>query len=213
MILHRKIKLFLKLLPLFLLLSYVYVITKSDQNAATGSESRGSGHSFHDLYMGKDSTSSSGLPLTQIREKIWQANQEEKLLNGQSFNPSTASAVIVVQVHNRARYLEGLIKSLSTVRGINNSLLIFSHDVYDEGINHMIAGITFCPVVQIFYPFSIQLFPDSFPGSDPHDCPRDMSPEKAKTANCLNARFPDTYGHYREASYTQTKHHWFWKVQ
>ena len=30
--------------------------------------------------------------------------------------------------------------------------------------------------------------------------------------NCLNAKYPDKYGHYREAKYSQTKHHWFWKV-
>ena len=30
---------------------------------------------------------------------------------------------------------------------------------------------------------------------------------------CLNKDFPDRYGHYREAKYTQTKHHWFWKVK
>ena len=29
---------------------------------------------------------------------------------------------------------------------------------------------------------------------------------------CLNAKSPDKYGHYREAKYCQTKHHWFWKV-
>lgn len=31
-------------------------------------------------------------------------------------------------------------------------------------------------------------------------------------ANCNNARYPDLYGHYREAKFTQTKHHWVWKA-
>lgn len=30
--------------------------------------------------------------------------------------------------------------------------------------------------------------------------------------NCVNAKYPDKYGHYREAKYCQTKHHWFWKL-
>ncbi|KAJ8317343.1 hypothetical protein KUTeg_005247 [Tegillarca granosa] len=28
---------------------------------------------------------------------------------------------------------------------------------------------------------------------------------------CNNAEHPDKYGHYREAKYCQTKHHWLWK--
>jgi len=30
---------------------------------------------------------------------------------------------------------------------------------------------------------------------------------------CLNAETPDKYGHYREAQFSQIKHHWFWKVR
>jgi hypothetical protein len=29
---------------------------------------------------------------------------------------------------------------------------------------------------------------------------------------CNNALHPDLHGHYREAKYTQTKHHWWWKA-
>ena len=28
----------------------------------------------------------------------------------------------------------------------------------------------------------------------------------------MNAEWPDLYGHYREARYSQTKHHWWWKT-
>ena len=34
----------------------------------------------------------------------------------------------------------------------------------------------------------------------------------AKRLNCTNADWPDHYGHYREAKYTQIKHHWWWKA-
>ena len=30
---------------------------------------------------------------------------------------------------------------------------------------------------------------------------------------CTNAEHPDVYGHYRQAKYTQTKHHWIWKLK
>ncbi|KAJ7345334.1 hypothetical protein JRQ81_001284 [Phrynocephalus forsythii] len=29
---------------------------------------------------------------------------------------------------------------------------------------------------------------------------------------CLNARYPDAFGHYREAPFAQAKHHWWWKL-
>ncbi|KAK2144084.1 hypothetical protein LSH36_788g03020 [Paralvinella palmiformis] len=35
---------------------------------------------------------------------------------------------------------------------------------------------------------------------------------RAVKTGCINAHSPDKYGHYREAKYTQTKHHWFWKL-
>ena len=35
---------------------------------------------------------------------------------------------------------------------------------------------------------------------------------RASKLLCTNWEWPDKYGHYREAKYTQTKHHWFWKV-
>ena len=35
---------------------------------------------------------------------------------------------------------------------------------------------------------------------------------RAHEIKCRNAEYPDGYGHYREARYTQTKHHWWWKA-
>ena len=29
-------------------------------------------------------------------------------------------------------------------------------------------------VLQIFYPYPIQIYPNEFPGEDPNDCPRNM---------------------------------------
>ena len=31
-------------------------------------------------------------------------------------------------------------------------------------------------------------------------------------SNCSNSRWPDVHGHYREAAVSQTKHHWWWKL-
>ena len=35
---------------------------------------------------------------------------------------------------------------------------------------------------------------------------------RARGLGCINAEWPDLYGHYREAKFTQTKHHWWWKA-
>lgn len=35
---------------------------------------------------------------------------------------------------------------------------------------------------------------------------------RAKEIKCNNAEHPDKYGNFREAIFTQTKHHWWWKA-
>ncbi|XP_060582244.1 alpha-1,6-mannosyl-glycoprotein 2-beta-N-acetylglucosaminyltransferase-like [Ruditapes philippinarum] len=92
------------------------------------------------------------------------------------------------------------------------TLLIISHDVYSESLNKLVKDIDFCPVLQLFFPNTLQLHPKSFPGEDPKDCPRNMKKEEAAKVKCQNFEYPDKYGHYREAKYCQTKHHWFWKL-
>lgn len=54
--------------------------------------------------------------------------------------------VIVVQVHNRFKYLKTLVQSLEKINHIDRVLLIFSHDVIDDQINSLIQNITFCTV-------------------------------------------------------------------
>lgn len=73
------------------------------------------------------------------------------------------------QVNRRKRHLQYLLKSLSDASNIQNTLLIFSHDYFDEAINNVIKAIDFGPYIQIFYPLPIQLYPLEFPGDDPND--------------------------------------------
>ncbi len=103
----------------------------------------------------------------------------------------------------------GQLKEIERYREV---LLIFSHDVWSPEINQIVASVDFCLVLQIFFPFSIQLYPQEFPGNDPRDCPRDIPKKDALTLGCLNAEYPDSFGHYREAKFSQTKHHWWWKL-
>ncbi|XP_033211862.1 alpha-1,6-mannosyl-glycoprotein 2-beta-N-acetylglucosaminyltransferase isoform X1 [Belonocnema kinseyi] len=151
--------------------------------------------------------------ISEIRQNIDRINSEQRVYNEEAFGPLSPDApVIVVQVHTRLIYLRHLIVSLAQAKDIEQTLLIFSHDVWDPDINYLVQSVDFCRVMQIFYPHSIQTHPHTFPGEDPHDCPRNIRKEQALLLKCTNAQHPDLYGHYREAKFTQTKHHWWWKA-
>ncbi|XP_066550251.1 alpha-1,6-mannosyl-glycoprotein 2-beta-N-acetylglucosaminyltransferase [Amia ocellicauda] len=144
---------------------------------------------------------------------VYQLNFDQTIKNVEKFKTRPKDdLVVVVQVHNRPEYLSLLIESLRKAKGIENILLIFSHDYWSPEINQVVATVDFCQVLQIFFPFSIQLYPQEFPGNDPKDCPRDIPKKDALKLGCINAEYPDSFGHYREAKFSQTKHHWWWKL-
>lgn len=148
-----------------------------------------------------------------IRELIKYKNKQQKIFNCETFGPVTNETLIItIQVHDRISYLAHLIQSLREAKDISKVLLITSHDLYNETINQMIESIDFCMVMQIFFPFSIQTHPLMFPGEDPKDCPRNITRKLAERDQCKNYQYPDMYGHYREARFTQIKHHVWWKL-
>ena len=149
----------------------------------------------------------------KLYQKALDINFLQKIHNKDLYgehNPD--SAILVVQVHDRAEYFQELVKSLKRVEDIDKATLVISCDKFSESIENVINRIDFCRFMVIFFPFSMQLFPDSFPGEDPNDCPRDIPKAEAIAKKCNNADYPDKYGHYREVKYVQTKHHWMWKL-
>ncbi|XP_041369480.1 alpha-1,6-mannosyl-glycoprotein 2-beta-N-acetylglucosaminyltransferase-like [Gigantopelta aegis] len=152
--------------------------------------------------------------LTVIKSETARINAEQQIHNIDQFGLrlDSHSVVIVIQVHDRHDYLYILLDSLRKVRNIEKTLLVISHDVYSPELNQVVESIDFCPVMQIFFPYSQQMFPDVFPGESVNDCPRDIKKDQAKLKKCNNAEHPDKYGHYREAKYCQAKHHWIWKL-
>lgn len=58
-------------------------------------------------------------------------------------------ALHFLQVHTRITYLRHLIVSLAQARDIDKTLLVFSHDYYDEDINDLVQSIDFCKVMQV----------------------------------------------------------------
>jgi len=147
-----------------------------------------------------------------IKELIQQELNNQKNSSINRIYSAPKFFVILIQIHSRISYLKELIESLSNTRHIRETLVIFSHDVYNEEMNNLIKSITFCATLQIFYPYSIQAYINEFPGKDPKDCGKTMTKEQAIKANCQNAYHYDSYGHYREHNIVQIKHHWFWKL-
>lgn len=86
----------------------------------------------------------------RILQNIKRYNEEQEIRNNNLFSKlQNDSVVIIVQVHNRIDYLRHLIVSLAQAKDISKTLLIFSHDVYDEAINNLVQSIDFCRVLQV----------------------------------------------------------------
>ncbi|KAH9384805.1 hypothetical protein HPB48_026819 [Haemaphysalis longicornis] len=76
---------------------------------------------------------------------VSQGSANQAVHHEDEFGPLTPSdPVIVVQVHNRWRYLKLLLRSLSLVKGIDRALLILSHDYYDAHAHNLSKTVTFC---------------------------------------------------------------------
>ncbi|RWS21280.1 alpha-1:6-mannosyl-glycoprotein 2-beta-N-acetylglucosaminyltransferase-like isoform X2 [Leptotrombidium deliense] len=151
--------------------------------------------------------------ISTLKRYISELNEKQEILNENLFGPFKADdTIIAIQVHDKIHYFNKTIDGLSKVKGIEKTLLIFSHSIFHPEINRIVKNIKFAKVMQIFYPNSTQLYPKTFPGDDPNDCPRDTPKLEAIKMNCNSAEFPDKYGHYRESKLTQLKHHWFWKL-
>lgn len=114
-----------------ILTKLAYKSQDSDQNSKVSSDLRSS-------------------QLHEIKRNIQQYNDLQPILNVERFGPlKNDSVVIVVQVHNRIDYLQHTISSLAQAKDISKTLLIFSHDYYDDNINNLIRKIDFCKVLQV----------------------------------------------------------------
>lgn len=161
----------------------------------------------------------SGPSPEELRALVYRRNFDQTVRNEARWGGGAAAraagevpVALVVQVHERPEHLRLLLESLRRAEGAERLLLVLSHDVWAPELEAVAAAVDFCAVLQVFFPFSRQLYPAEFPGSDPRDCPRDLGRAEALRRGCLNARYPDSFGHYREAAFAQAKHHWWWKL-
>lgn len=156
-----------------------------------------------------------GSPL-QMRLGAYRNNLRQPVFNADKFK-SRPELVVVAQVRGgpgSGARLRLLAESLQTAGpgATNRLLLVLSMEKPCAEAAEAMRVIDFCRVLPIFFPYSGSFYPDEFPGSDPADCPRDLPKETAILKGCTNAQYPDSHGHYREAAFTQEKHHWWWKL-
>eukprot|EP00850_Spirogloea_muscicola_P009771 SM000055S18305 [mRNA] locus=s55:677559:679460:- [translate_table: standard] len=114
--------------------------------------------------------------------------------------------VIVLYVHNRPQYLRLTMDALSRVDGINETLLVVSHDGQYDEMDAIVRGIRFCQVKQIYAELSPHLFPGRFPAATPADCRTWM--DKERRPNCTGNA--DSYNEFRKIHALALKHHWWW---
>ncbi|CAI5516046.1 unnamed protein product [Closterium sp. Naga37s-1] len=122
---------------------------------------------------------------------------------------SDSDVVIVLLVHNRPAYLRRTLEALSKVEGIQDTLLIVSHDGYYPEMHALVRGITFCAVKQLYFPLSPHLFNASFPAASPADC-QGSAHDTTGGGECTGQA--DQYGTFRDPRRLSLKHHWWWAM-
>ena len=87
--------------------------------------------------------------LNLLKTLLHQLNAEQRIHNSDKFPPfSKSSLVLVVQAHRRDGYLQQLFNSLRNVRGIEDVLLVISHDYYYDDMMKLVQSVDFCRVSQ-----------------------------------------------------------------
>ncbi|CAI6000417.1 unnamed protein product [Closterium sp. NIES-65] len=122
---------------------------------------------------------------------------------------SDSDVVMVLLVHNRPAYLRRTLEALSKVEGIQDTLLIVSHDGYYPEMHALVRGITFCAVKQLYFPLSPHLFSASFPAASPADC-QGSAHDATGGGECTGQA--DQYGSFRDPRRLSLKHHWWWAM-
>ncbi|XP_028171489.1 alpha-1,6-mannosyl-glycoprotein 2-beta-N-acetylglucosaminyltransferase-like, partial [Ostrinia furnacalis] len=142
--------------------------------------------------------------LKKLTLKVEQLNAHVEVINWDKYRPvNSETTIIVILVHKDVERLQHLIISLGQVHGIHQVLIIFSHSYFETVINDLVKSIDFCKVMQIFYPHSLQLNPNKFPGIDPTDCNATSLLEDIGSPGRLHCV-------ERDARRTQRKQHWWW---
>ena len=86
--------------------------------------------------------------LQLLHQQMLKLNEKQRVLNAYKFPPlsNDGGLVLIVQVHKRENYLKQLFESLKRAKGIENMLLVISHDYYYDDMNAVVESVDFCRV-------------------------------------------------------------------
>ena len=86
--------------------------------------------------------------LQLLHQRMLKLNEKQRVLNADKFPPlsNEDGLVLIVQVHKRENYLKQLFESLKRAKGIENVLLVISHDYYYDDMNTVVESVDFCRV-------------------------------------------------------------------
>ena len=86
--------------------------------------------------------------LQLLHQHMQKLNDKQRVLNADKFPPlsNDGGLVLIVQVHKRENYLKQLFESLKRAKGIENVLLVISHDYYYDDMNTVVESVDFCRV-------------------------------------------------------------------
>lgn len=89
--------------------------------------------------------------LQLLHQHMQKLNNKQRVLNADKFPPlsNDGGLVLIVQVHKRENYLKQLFESLRRAKGIENVLLVISHDYYYDDMNTVVESVDFCRVSRL----------------------------------------------------------------
>ncbi|XP_024535453.1 alpha-1,6-mannosyl-glycoprotein 2-beta-N-acetylglucosaminyltransferase-like [Selaginella moellendorffii] len=204
------------LLLAFLILISVVGILLSGSGFARFDTTPGGGRALGPIIVPKEALVQEGVEIqdpTIVRERtnssLWAQGRNALPPRNSELFPALARdhIIVVLYVHNRPQYLRVVIEGLSRVEGINETLLIVSHDGFYPEMAELVEKIDFCQVKQLFAAYSPHLFPSSFPGTSPGDCKNKDDPVAKKCEGQA-----DQYGNHRSPRIVSLKHHWWWMM-
>ncbi|KAI3657352.1 hypothetical protein MP638_000830 [Amoeboaphelidium occidentale] len=143
-------------------------------------------------------------------------NIQGTIRNSDQFT-SKPTVVISLIVHKRALYLTQLLNHLREAKGIENVLLIVSHDGYYTDMVDIVKSVRFCRVLQLFHPFAAHITRvanDMYKRGGSKDVPSSCSSRQGSGAKrlieCDLTSPKSSFIDDERFKQTAAKHHYWW---
>ena len=96
--------------------------------------------------------------LQLLKDYMFKLNKEQRIQNVDKYPPMAEDGIVlIVQVHRRDGYLHQLFNSMRKVQGIEEVLLVISHDYYYDDIMKLVQSVDFCRVCLQNYTISVTI--------------------------------------------------------